>query len=197
MTPRDIARQAVIMGAIASRAAKVKNACRTELADGMINGDKLVAVDPDHSELVLGEVLRTKPSGTAQIVDRAAFTKWMATVYPEQTTTVPELPERQRDRDRAFRVIREHAPELVIDVTTVVPGAESHVLRATVEAREACGPGGELGIPGVVYVPPGDGEIRVSPSPDALAAIERLWREGQIDLNTGELLEIESGESNG
>lgn len=194
MTLRDIARQAIIMAAIATRAAKVKNACRAELADDMVSGDKLVAVDPDHPELVLGEVLRTKPSGTAQIVDRAAFTKWMAATYPEQTTTVPELPEQQRDRERAFRILREHAPELVVDVTTVVPGAESHVLRRTVEAREACGPGGELGIPGVVYVPPGDGEVRVSPSKDALAAIERMWREGRIDLNTGELREIKGGD---
>lgn len=192
MTARDHTLPAIIAAVLKKRITAVHEQHRAAMAaEGMVNGEKFVAVDPDYPELVLGEVLRTKPEPTAAIADRPAFTRWMSVAYPDRVRVGLSLP--SANLAQAIEVLHAHAPHLLDECPMVLDWAEREVLRCTVAARQACGPGGELDVPGVEYRPPAPGVVTVKPSADAPAAIERMWREGRIDITTGELLAIEGG----
>jgi hypothetical protein len=191
---RNLALHALVTKHVADLAATAIKTRRAELADEMANGDRVNVTDPDNREIDLGHVLRTKPRGIAVITNRDAFTTWMATTYPGRVQAVITLP---TDSDRiaaAVEVLYEHARHLLSEDLVVEKWAENEVLRCTERAKEPCGPGGELGVPGVTYQPPGDGVVTVKLSDDAPAVIERLWRNGRIDLRSGQVLELETSD---
>jgi hypothetical protein len=140
---------------------------------------------PLHPDLDLGHVLRTKSKGSAVVTDRHAFTKWMATNYLERVQDVTTIS--TANLGEAIQILREHTPHVLVKVATVTDWAEAEVLKVTERAKEPCGPGGELDIPGIGYVPPGPGAVTVRLSNDGPAAIDQLWREGRIDLTSGEV----------
>ncbi|HEY2763353.1 MAG TPA: hypothetical protein VGJ13_04985 [Pseudonocardiaceae bacterium] len=191
MSGRDLAMRALIVKCVADIAAKAIKDRRSDLADVMANGDRFNVAAPDAPELNLGKVWRTEPKGTAGLTDASAFTVWMQDNYPDRVTWDARI----TDLGKAIEVLREYAPELVDEVPLVEPWAEAEVLRLTERSREACGPAGETNVPGVAYEPPGPGAVTVKLSDDGPAVIEQLWREGRIDLTTGEVLAITAGES--
>lgn len=191
MSARDLAMRALVVKHLADVAAKAIKDRRADLGEALANGDRLNVTAPDSPDLDLGLVYRTKPKGTAGITDTQAFTEWMAAHYPDRI----KWDTRISDFDEAVQVLREHAPHLVEDVPTVEPWAETEVLRCSERVKQACGPSGELDVPGVAYEPPGPGVVTVKLSDDGPAVIEQLWREGRIDLTTGEVLALPAGEA--
>lgn len=187
--PRDLAARALVTKCVADVAADAIRARRTELADALTNGDRIQVSAPDDPELDLGMVLRTKPKGSASITDQAAFTAWMAAAYPDRVERAATVV----DPAAAIEVLSEHAPHLVALTAVVAPWAESEVLTCTTRAKEPCGPGGELDVPGVTYEPPRPGVVTVKLSEDGPAVIEQLWREGRIDLTSGEVRALPEG----
>lgn len=190
MGARDLALRALVTKHLADTVTAATKTLRSDLGAEMANGDRVGITSPDNPELDLGMVYRTKPKGTAGITDTALFTGWMITHYPDRVQETYTITE--RDMGAAIKVLQEHAPDLVTATPVVMPWAASEVLALTEKARQACGPGGELGIPGVAYQPPASGTVTVRLSDDGPAAIERLWRAGRIDLGTGEVRELES-----
>lgn len=191
MNVRDLALRALVTKYVADITAVAIKARRAELAEEMTSGDRVKVTEPDRPDISLGHVLRTDPKGSAAVTDRTAFTSWMNSAYPGRVSTVITLP---TDRDliiKAVEILYDHAPQLLSETLTVEPWAESEVLKCTERAKESCGPGGELDIPGITYRPPGDGVVTVKLSDDAPAAIERLWREGRIDLQSGQVRALE------
>lgn len=192
MTVRDLALQALVIKFVADAAAGAIKEKRAALADEMVSGDRVNVTDPTHPEVELGHVLRTKPKGTALVTDRDAFVKWMSVNYPDRVQVVVALP--ARNQGEATEVLYEHAPHLLEETPTVMSWAENEVLTLTVGAKEPCGPGGELDVPGVTYEPPRPGVVTIKLSEDAPTAIDRMWREGRIDLRTGEIRALPAGD---
>ena len=188
MNTRDLALRAIVVKYIADVTKSAIAARREDLADAMANGDRVSVTDPEDPEVSLGKVWRTETKGGGVVTDREKFTAWMAQTYPDRVETVATVTNLQA----AVEVLQRHAPHLVATTTVVSPWAENEVLLATGSAKQACGPGGELDVPGVDYEAPGDGVVTVKLSPDAPAAIARMWRDGRIDLNTGEVLALEA-----
>jgi hypothetical protein len=188
VSARDLALRALVVKYVADVATAAIKERRAALADELANGDQVNVTAPDHADLDLGYVLRTKPKGSAIVTDRHAFAKWMTTNYPERVQDVTTIP--TTNLGEAITILREHAPYVLVEVATVMDWAEAEVLKVTERAKEPCGPGGELDIPGIGYIPPGSGVVMVKLSDDGPAAIERLWREGRIDLTSGEVLAL-------
>jgi hypothetical protein len=188
VSARDLALRALIVKYVADVATVAFKERRAALADELANGDRVSVAAPDHPDLDLGHVLRTQPKGSAVVTDPYAFAKWMATNYPERVQDVTTIP--TTNLVEAILILREHAPYVLVDIATVMDWAEAEVLKLTVRAKEPCGPGGELDIPGIGYEPPGPGVVTVRLSNDGPAAIERLWREGRIDITSGEVLAL-------
>lgn len=180
MSTRDLALRALIVKHLADRTAAAIREHRASLAEEMANGDRVTVASPD-GPAEMGQVWRTKPKGTATVTDRAAFTAWMAERYPERVDTVWQIPE--GGWDAVVTLLQEHAPHLLTTHSLVSCWAENEVLKVTERARRACGPGGELDIPGVAYEPPGRGVVTVRLSEDGPALIEDLWRCGRIELD--------------
>jgi hypothetical protein len=193
MTTRDLALRALVVKHIADITAAAIKQHRTELAGEMTNGDRINVTDPTSPDVDLGHVLRTKPRGNVLVTDRDAFVKWMGVNYPDRVQVVITLP--QRNLGEAIEVLYQHAPHLIEETPTVLSWAENEVLVCTERAKEPCGPGGELDIPGVTYEPPRPGAITIKLSEDAPAAIERMWRQGRINLHTGEIRALPAGDS--
>jgi hypothetical protein len=188
---RDLALRALVTKCVADVAANAIRERRTELAEALTNGDRINVSAPDDAVTDLGHVLRTKPKGVAVVTDVAALTKWMTVNYPDRVQNVTTIP--PSNLGKAIQILRECAPYILADVTTIMDWAESEILKCTVKAKAPCGPGGELDIPGVTYQPPGPGVITVRLSDDGPAEIERLWRAGRVDLTSGEVYELEAG----
>lgn len=193
MTSRDLALRALVVKHLADVTGAAIKQHRAELAGEMTNGDRINVTDPASPDVDLGHVLRTKPKGNALIIDRAAFVKWMSVNYPDRVQVVIDLP--QRNLGEAVEVLYQHAPHLLEETPTVLPWAENEVLACTERAKEPCGPGGELDIPGVTYEPPRPGAITIKLSADAPEAIERMWLEGRINLHTGEIRALPAGDA--
>jgi hypothetical protein len=188
-----LALRALIVKHIADVTATAIGDRRKDLAAELVNGDRINVSAPDDPDLDMGHVLRTRPKGTAGITDREAFTDWMAKQYPDHVQTVQRItPGREAD---ALAILADVAPDLVTSTTEVCDWAQAEVLRCTVKARQACGPGRELDVPGVAYEPPKPGAVTVNLSADGPEAIEELWRQGRIDLTTGEVLALPAGEA--
>lgn len=192
MSARDDALQALIVKHLADTTAAAIKARRQTLADEMANGDRIAITSPDAPELKLGQVYRTEPKGTAVVTDRAAFTAWMVEHYVGHVETVPQI---AVDRwEEAVAVLREHAQDLLVDHQQVLDWAENEVLKLSLRAKQACGPGGELDIPGIAYEPAGPGVVTVRLSEDGPARIEELWRAGRIELD-GTVKALPAGET--
>lgn len=184
MSVRDLAQRAIVMKHIADvTAGEIANR-RKELAEEMANGDRTNVSDPEDSSTDLGYVLRTKTKGSATVSDRDKFTAWVAEAYPDRIKYIPTI----ADLTAAVEVLQEHAPHLLDVKTAVEPWAEHEILLLTAKAKQPCGPGGEVGVPGVIYEPPKSGTINVKVSEEAPEVFGRLWRQGRIDLHTGEIL---------
>jgi hypothetical protein len=188
VSARDLALRALVVKYVADVATAAIKDRRAALADELANGDRVSVTAPDQPDLDLGCVLRTKPKGSAAVTDRHAFAKWMVTNYPERVQDVTAIS--TAHLGEAIQILREHAPYVLVEVATVTDWAEAEVLKVTERAKEPCGPGGELDVPGIGYVPPGPGVVTVRLSEDGPAAIEQLWREGRIDLISGEVLAL-------
>lgn len=195
MRTRDLALRALATKCIADLTATAVKARRAELADEMANGDRVKVTDPDNPGVKVGMVYRTDPAGTGIITDRRAFLAWMAEHYPDRVDTEVTLPTDLKRVADAVQVLYEQAPHLLAEALVVAPWAENEVLKLTEQARQPCGPGGELDVPGVAYEPPAPGVVTVKLSEDGPAVIERLWREGRIELRTGEIRELPAGGS--
>lgn len=192
MSARDLALRALIVKHIADVTASAIKQQRAQLADELTNGDRINVTDPTNPATELGHVLRTKPKGNALITNRPEFVKWMSVNYPDRVQVITTLP--QRNIGEAVEVLYQHAPHLLDEEPTVASWAENEVLTCTERAKEPCGPGGELDVPGVTYEPPRPGTITIRLSDDAPASIERMWRQGLIDLNTGEVRALPAGD---
>ena len=192
MSARDLALQALIVKHVCDVTTAAIKERRAALADEMTNGDRVGVTAPGEPDVEIGLVYRTKPKPTAAVTDRAAFTAWMSQHYPDNVESAARL---TGDWSEIFAVLERHAPHLLDRYTAVRDWAEEEVLHLTVRAKQACGPGGELDIPGVAYEPPGPGTVTVKLSEDGPAVIEQLWREGRIDLRTGEVLALPAGRS--
>ena len=181
-TAHELAVQALVTKYLADVTAQAMKGRRVELQEALANGDRVTGTAPgDGTEL--GCVSRSKPSGTGVITDRTAFVAWMAEHYPEHVETVTQIAAGQEAS--ALAVLASISPDLVSSTTRVREWAEVEVLRCTERAQHGCGPGGEADIPGVAYQQPGPGTVIVRLASDAPATIERLWREGRIDLTAG------------
>lgn len=193
MSTRDLAMRALVVKHLANVTAAAIGSRRKDLGEELANGDRVNVSAPDEPDVELGHVLRTRPKGTAGITDRAAFTAWMADRYPDHVETVSQIePGREAD---AMAILADVAPDLVRSVPAVCDWAEAEVLRCTEKAKQACGPGRELDVPGVAYEPPKPGTVTVNLASDGPAVIEQLWREGRIDLTSGEVRALPAGES--
>lgn len=193
MSTRDLALRALVTKCIADLAATAIKARRADLADEIANGDRIGVTSPDDPALKVGMVYRTDPDGKATITNPSLFTDWMRLHYPDRTPTIPTIMDSRLDE--ALLVLRQHAPHLLTETPTVLDWAVAEVLKLTEQARRACGPGGELDVPGVEYKPPAPGVVTVKLSEDGPAIVEQLWRAGRIDLTTGEVLALPAGES--
>lgn len=192
MDTRDLAQRALIIKHVADLTAAAIKRHRADLGDAMTNGDRVGVRSPDNPDLKVGMVYRTEPKATAAVTDRVAFTTWMTRHYPDNVESTARL---IGDWSEIFAVLDKHAPHLLDRYTAVRDWAEEEVLHLTIRAKQACGPGGELDIPGVAYEPPGPGTVTVKLGDEGPAEIERLWREGRIDLRTGEVLALPVGQS--
>ena len=178
---RELVARTLIVKHLADVANTAVKQHRRALEEEMVSGDRL-------SVAGIGKIWRTEPSGTARIADRQAFTAWMAEHYPDQVLVETRIaPGWESD---AITVLEQHAPRLLRKATTVCDWAESTVLKLSEQARQPCGPGGETDVPGVAYEPPGPGVVTVKLGDAAPAEIERLWREGRIQLQAGEILAL-------
>ena len=192
MSTRDLALQALVIKHVCDTTTAAIKERRAALADELANGDRVGVTAPGEPDVEVGLVYRTKPKATAAVTDRPAFTAWMAERYPDNVEPTARL---IGDWSEIFAVLEQHAPHLLDRHIAVRDWAEEEVLHLTVRAKQACGPGGELDIPGVAYEPPGPGTVTVKLSDDGPAVIEQLWREGRIDLRTGEVLALSAGQS--
>lgn len=190
MSTRDLALRALIVRHIADYTASAIKARRAELSDEMADGDRIAVTATDAPDLKLGQVWRTEPKGTASVTDRPGFTEWMAEHYPDGVDTALQVAEGRWEE--AVGVLRLHAPHLLVPHMLVKRWAENEVLELTKRAKQACGPGGELDIPGVAYEPPGPGVVTVKLSDDGPALIEEMWRAGRIELD-GTVKELPAG----
>lgn len=191
MNGRDeSALNATIAARIIERASEVKAAGRRNLEDHLRSGDRMTVVS-SLDAIELGMVYRTKPKASAVVSDMPTLVAWHAQHYPERLTTRNEI--RDGAHDEAMAVLTEHAPHLLTSRMVLPDWALGEVRHATVAAKQACGPGGELDMPGVVFEPPGDGSVVVKPGPDADEAIAALWRAGRIGED-GHLLALPAGQ---
>lgn len=191
MNPRELAQQALIVKCVNDLTNDALKTRRTDLADTLANGDRVNVTSPDDPNVDIGMVYRTKPKGTPAVTDQAQFTKWMLDNYPDRVQQIPTI--KPGDIGEAVVVLRRHAPHLVTTTPTVMDWAVNEVLKLTEQARQACGPGGELDVPGVAYEPPKPGAVTVKLSDDGPAVIERLWRTGRINFTTGEVRALPAG----
>lgn len=188
MSVRDTAQRALITKCVADVADASIAARRQELDQELAEGEKHTVKVPGSPDLKLGQVWKSDPSGSAVVTDRAKFTVWHLDTYPERVKAVETI----TDLKAAVEVLREHAPDLLSTESVVEPWAEKEILLLTAKHKQPRGPGGELDVPGVAYEPPKAGVVTVKLSEDAPAAIGQLWREGRIDLITGEVLALEA-----
>lgn len=188
MNTPDLAVRALIVKTVANLTDAAKDARKKDLEAVMSNGERHYGYDPYDPDVELGYVLRNKTKGSAAVSDRGAFTAWMAATYPDKVKTVATI----TDLNAAVEVLQKYAPDLVEMVVVVQPWAENEVLLATVSAKEPCGPGKELDVPGITYTAPKPGAVTVNPSPDAPAAVADMLQRGRINLHTGEVLALEA-----
>ncbi len=181
---RDVAFRALVVKCITDFAQASVVDRRRELSSMLGAGDRVTVRSPDGGGDV-GMVYRTKPKGTARISDKYLFTEWMRKHYPDRVQLTQKLDE--VDLGEVIQVLVRHAPYLVRNIPVVMPWAENEVLEMTKRSRKPCGPGGEIDVPGVVWDPPGDGVVTVRLSEDGPDVIRRLWREGRVDLESGEV----------
>lgn len=85
------------------------------------------------------------------------------------------------------RWVEENYPTEIEEVVRVRPAFLDRIKKTTEEAGEPCGPGGELGVPGIEIGEPWP-VIRKTPGADQL--IDQLWREGRLTID-GEIGELE------
>lgn len=188
---KGLALQALIVKHVNDVTSKVLKQRREGLTTELGNGDRISVASPDSSETVIGMVYRTKPSGSARVTDKVAFTAWMRENHPLNVEIVHQI---ATDRwDEAVKILETFAPDLLTSEPMVSSWAEKEVLELTVRARRPCGPQGELDLPGVLYEPPSGGTVTVRLSEEGPAEIERLWRDGRVDLATGAVREITTG----
>jgi hypothetical protein len=92
-----------------------------------------------------------------------------------------------------MRWVEDNYPDAIVEEVVTTRKINSKfveaVKRATEDAGQPCGPGGELDILGVSLLP---GYLTVRPAADCDAIIDELWRTGQVglDMNTDVMLEI-------
>ena len=185
----DLVLRAVILKYIADASAKLIAKQREVLDETMNEGDRTNVSDPDDPKVRLGYALKTDPKkGRGVVTDVDELTVWMAGHHPDRVHDKTSI----ADHGAALRILAEHAPHLLHTETVIADWALSEVLTLTEQARQPCGPEGELDIPGVVYEPPKPGVVSVKVDESAPEVIGRLWREGRINLETGNLLALES-----
>lgn len=195
MTDRkELAQKAIVMAVLADMIGKQKDAYKRALDPELESGDRVGVPDPTDPDVRLGMVYRTEGKASAVVTDEGSFLLWHMANHPDRVETVLH-PDVARSPEVA-EVLARHAPDLLVPQSTVADWAREEVLKATVKAREPVGPHGELDdqAPPVRYVPARKGVITVKPDADAGEVIGKLWAQGRIDISTGEILELESGE---
>jgi hypothetical protein len=132
-------------------------------------GDRFSILDPVTGAKV-GSASMTDPDLKAEITDRELFTAFMAEEDPD-SIAVTESIDRTRI-DEVLDVLREHAPDLLTETTTVRP---DHEERALNQAQITGDP-----VPGVeVHKPLGHVSVRLSAAGKEL--IRRQIADGDID----------------
>lgn len=193
MTDRkELAQKAIVMAVLADMIGKQKDAYKRALDPELESGDRVGVPDPTDPDVRLGMVYRTESKPSAVVTDEDEFIVWHLREHPSRVNTIMSIdPNREGE---ALDVLHRYAPDLLVSRHEVDDWAREEVLKATVKAREPVGPHGELDdqAPPVRYVPAKKGTITVRPDAEAADVIGRLWAQKRIDLNTGEILELES-----
>lgn len=159
--------EALAYAAIEKEAKRRKDLQRAVLNQRMTEGDTRRVRSPLGDKL--GAISKTDPEPQWTVTDPDALDAHLRT-FPGNLVEVDVI----ADEPAAVEVLREHAPHLLRTAEVLAPG----VVEAALEQSAATG---EPAAPGIGRVQPA-GTVNVRPDKDALAAVAKLVRAGQLDF---------------
>lgn len=195
MTDRKLlAQRAIVMAVVGKVLKKADEQIRAEMDLDMVNADRVNVVSPDDPTMKLGTVWKTETKPSAVVTSEPEFLKWHQDNYEDRVELVPELDSNRMSEIMA--IVEARNPDLIRWKPKVKDWAREEILKATIKARQAVGPGGEIDdhAPPVEFVPPKNGTLTVKAAEDAGEIVRSLWESGRLNVATGEILELESGE---
>lgn len=166
--------EALALAALAKRVKELDQPVRSIFKGDYDNGRSQKFRSPVDGR-ALGSVYREDPDPEWRVVDPTALHAHLRAHGHEET--VYELDDALREK--VVEVLREHAPELLIERTLVPQEAVEETLTATRKAGEPVDPDGNAA-PGVEWVKP-EGRLVVKPDPNAGEVAAAMVRAGSID----------------
>lgn len=166
--------EALALAALAKRVKELDQPVRSLFKGDYGNGQSQKFRSPVDGR-ALGTVLREDPDPEWRVVDPTALHTHLRAHGHEET--VWEIDDAVREK--VVEVLREHAPELLIERTLVPPEAVEETLAASRKAGEPVDPDGNT-VPGVEWVEP-EGRLVVRPDTNAGEVAAAMVRAGSID----------------
>jgi hypothetical protein len=158
-------------------------------ANALLKKKERVAVEIDGE--TVGMITKSSPSKVARVNDGVKLLAWMREHYPEHVERVAFV----ENMEKVFRVLMDHAPELVLHRDRVSEAVERSMLADSVKVGVPVGPGGEADVPGIVVDTP-DGNTSAIPDKQNAYLIDQLFAQGRVSLDGTVRREIE-GSSDG
>lgn len=153
---------------------------REQMLAELAPGDRRVVRSPLDGKTRFGEIYRTDPKDVPVVTDKDAFTAWMATNYRKMTETFYEV---IGTDEQVKAVLFEHAPTLLKLRRRVTQKAQADLLDESKIVGQTIGPGGEVDVPGVAWLPNSSSYVACKPAKDADLAMFEARAAGALDLD--------------
>lgn len=168
--------RALALASMRQRIEAEEKLVRTEFSAALMAGTTLRFRSP-LDDTPLGAVLRTDPKTEWRITDREAVLAHLIEFFGcIETATYVAVPSaglvRLERTDELFRVLLEHAPDLLIEQVEV----KQEAIDAALAQSKATG---EAAAPGITKVRP-PGTVQVRPSAEAGEAVRRMFEVGTL-----------------
>lgn len=179
MTNEDLVLRVAALKVISEFTTGQYNEARKEIAPTMERGDRLMARSPI-DKAKIGAVSMTDPKPTVRVSDLAALTEWLTVNYPAVMKSTYEV---CGTDEQVRRVLFEHAPDMLRQVTRIDPEQLKELKANALELGQPVGPGGEMDMPGLV-VEVAEGVVTCKPDyATAMPAVRALMAAELLSLD--------------